>query len=126
MAKPLMFHDALDQIIDMGHALMRLAQQIHWRSWRAGSCRFTSGGRGGGLSPTRLPRDPQMDALSDEVLRARWVENPYFLCGEPVFRHEAPFDRSSLMRRRQRMGEERLAALIQESLAVAHRTDRRH
>ena len=64
-----------------------------------------------------------MDALSDEVLCARWVENPYyqFFCGEHVFRHEAPFDRSSLTRWRQRMGEERLAALIQESLAVAHK-----
>ena len=49
--------------------------------------------------------------LSDEELCARWVENPYFqyFCGEEFFRHELPFDRSSLTRWRQRMGEERLA-----------------
>jgi IS5 family transposase len=46
---------------------------------------------------------------------------PHF-CGEVVFRHEAPFDRSSLTRRRQRLGEEQIAALLQESLSVAHRT----
>ena len=65
-----------------------------------------------------------MNELSDEVLCARWVENPYyqFFCGEHVFRHEPPFDRSSLTRWRQRLGEERLAALIQESLSVAHKT----
>lgn len=52
------------------------------------------------------------------------VENPYFqyFCGEVVFRHELPFDRSSLTRWRQRLGEEQIAALLQESLSVAHRS----
>ena len=65
-----------------------------------------------------------MHNLSDDVLCARWVENPYFqfFCGEVVFRHELPFDRSSLSRWRKRLGEEQLAALLQESLAVAHRS----
>ena len=39
-----------------------------------------------------------------------------------VFRHELPFDRSSLTRWRQRLGEEQIAALLQESLSAAHRT----
>jgi IS5 family transposase len=38
-----------------------------------------------------------------------------------VFRHKLPFDRSSLTRWRQRLGEEHLVALIQESLSVAHK-----
>ena len=38
------------------------------------------------------------------------------------FQHKATFDRSSLTRWRQRMGEEKLVALIQESLNVATRT----
>ena len=42
--------------------------------------------------------------------------------GEEFFRHKLTFDRSSLTRWRQRMGEEKLVALIQESLAVATRT----
>ena len=62
--------------------------------------------------------------LSDEVLCERWVENPYFqyFCGEEFFQHRLPFDRSSLTRWRKRMGEERLQALLQESLSVATRT----
>ena len=65
-----------------------------------------------------------MHDLSDEDLCARWVENPYYqlFCGEEVFQHKLTFDRSSLTCCRQRMGEERLVALIQESLAVATRT----
>ena len=62
--------------------------------------------------------------LSDEVLCERWVENPYYqvFCGEEFFQHRLVFDRSSLTRWRNRMGEERLQALIQESLSVATRT----
>ena len=50
--------------------------------------------------------------------------NPYyqFFCGEEFFQHRLVFDRSSLTRWRNRMGEERLQALLQESLSVATRT----
>jgi IS5 family transposase len=59
------------------------------------------------------------------VLCERWVENPYYqyFCGEEFFQHRLAFDRSSLTRWRNRMGEERLQALIQESLSVATRTE---
>ncbi len=39
-----------------------------------------------------------------------------------MFCHELPFDRSSMSRWRARLGEENLAALLQESLSVAHKT----
>src|SRR3974390_2416217 len=62
--------------------------------------------------------------LSDEALCARCAKNPYFqlFCGEEFFVHKLPFDRSSLTRWRQRMGEEKLVGLLQESLNVATRT----
>src|SRR5205823_7653261 len=54
-----------------------------------------------------------------------WVANPYyqFSCGAGFFQHRWAFDRSSLTRWRQRMGEEKLQALLQESLAVATKTE---
>ena len=63
--------------------------------------------------------------LSDEALCERWVENPYFqhFCGEEFFRYRLVFDRSSLTRWRQRMAEQKLQALLQESLAVTTRTE---
>jgi IS5 family transposase len=47
------------------------------------------------------------------VLCERWVENPYcqFFCDDEFFQHRLGFDRSSLTRWRQRMGEEKLQAL---------------
>jgi IS5 family transposase len=64
-----------------------------------------------------------MHDLSDEALCDRWVENPYYqlFCGEAFFQHRLTFDRSSLTRWRQRMGELKLTALVQESLASATR-----
>jgi IS5 family transposase len=58
------------------------------------------------------------------VLCARWVENPYFQYrrGEAFFCHALPFDRSSVTRWRNRMGEERIVALLQESLSIAVKT----
>ena len=55
--------------------------------------------------------------VSDEALCDRWIEIPYsqFFCGEEFFQHRLPFDRSSLTRWRQRMGEAKLTALIQDA-----------
>src|SRR5579872_2863070 len=123
-----LFRPPLDQIINLRHPLVRLAGEIDWEfvAKRFGAvCRT---GPGQPPLPTRLVAGllilKHMHDLSDERLCERWVENPYFqyFCGEVVFRHELPFDRSSLTRWRQRLGEEQLVALLQESLSVAHRT----
>jgi hypothetical protein len=41
-----------------------------------------------------------------------------YFCGEEFFRHEIPFDRSSMTKWRLRMGGEKLEALLQESHAA--------
>jgi IS5 family transposase len=123
-----MFRPALEQIIDLGHPLVRLAAELDWEFLGTRFGAVYRAGPGQPPLPTRLIAGllilKHMHNLSDEVLCARWVENPYFqfFCGEVVFRHELPFDRSSLSRWRKRLGEEQLAALLQESLAVAHRS----
>jgi IS5 family transposase len=134
MAKPRddrqkdLLRPALEAIIDLGHPLVRLAQEIDWGFLDgrfAGVC--TPGAGQPGL-PTRLVAGllilKHMHDLSDEALCARWLENPYyqFFCGELSFCHQLPFDRSSLTHWRQRLGEVELVALLQESLSVAHKT----
>jgi len=123
-----LFGPSLEKIINLRHPLVRLAAEIDWEflAGRFGSvCRV---GPGQPPLPTRLVAGllilKHMHNLSDEALCDRWVENPYFqyFCGEVMFQHTAPFDRSSLTRWRQRLGEEQIAALLQESLSVAHRT----
>src|SRR6476660_2479095 len=119
---------ALDQIIDMGHPLVRLAALIDWNILNERFSSVCQAGSGQPGLPTRLVAGlfilKHMHNLSDEVLCARWLENPYyqFFCGELSFCHRLPFDRSSLTHWRQRLGEEQLVALIQESLSVAHKT----
>jgi IS5 family transposase len=123
-----LFRARLDLIVDMSHPLARLAATVDWgfleRSFGAVYADV----------PGRPPLATQLMAglailkhmhdLSDEALCERWLENPYFqlFCGEEFFQHRVPFDRSSLTRWRQRMGEDKLAALVQESLSVATKT----
>jgi IS5 family transposase len=123
-----LFRSRLDQIIDTEHALVKLARTIDWGFLEAKFGAVYTDDPGRPPLPTRLMAGlailKHTYDLSDEVLCERWVENPYyqFFCGEEFFQHRLVFDRSSLTRWRHRMGEERLQALIQESLSVAAKT----
>jgi IS5 family transposase len=108
---------------------VKLSRAIDWRFLEPQCGSVYSDGPGCPPLPTRLMAGlallKHMYDLSDEALCDRWIENPYFqfFCGEEFFEHRLPFNRSSLTRGRQRMGEAKLTALIQESLAVATRTE---
>jgi IS5 family transposase len=124
-----LFKARLDQIIDMSHPRVRLAHAIDWWFLEGEFGAVYTDGKGGPPLTTRLMAGLHIlkysENLSDERLCEVWAENPYFqyFCGEEFFQHKLVFDRSSLTRWRQRMGEERLNALIQESLAVAAKTN---
>ena len=123
-----LFRARLDQIVDVDHALAKLGRAIDWRFLEERFGAVYTDAPGHPPLPTRLMAGlailKAMHDLSDEALCDRWVENPYYqlFCGEEFFRHRPPFDRSSMTRWRQRMGEEKLNALLQESLATATRT----
>ena len=123
-----LFRSRLDQIIDLNHALAKLARTIDWSFLEERFGAVYTDGPGQPPLPTRLMAGlailKHTFDLSDEALCERWVENPYYqyLCGEEFFQHRLIFDRSSLTRWRQRMGEEKLQSLVQESLAIATKT----
>jgi len=118
----------LDQIIDMDHALVVLAREMDWGFLEKTFGEVYKEGPGQPPLPTRLMAGlailKHTYDLSDEVLCERWVENPYyqFFCGEEFFQHQLVLDRSSMTNWRQRMGEEKIRSLLQESLAVAAKT----
>src|SRR5499426_3269111 len=124
-----LFRSRLDQIIDMKPALVKLSRAIDWGFLEQTFGAVYTDKPGQPPLPTRLMAGlailKHAYDLSDEALCDRWVENPYFqyFCGEEFFQHALVFDRSSLTRWRQRMGEDKLKALLQESLAVATRTE---
>src|SRR6201995_6128702 len=115
-----MFRARLDQIVDANHALAKLARQIDWRFLEERFGAVYSDKPGQPPLPTRLMAGlailKHTYDLSDEVLCERWVENPYYqyFCGEEFFQHRLVFDRSSMRRWGNRMGGERLQALLQE------------
>lgn len=119
-----LFRARLDQFINMRHELVLLAQRIDWGFLHEelAPC-FSEKGRPG--LPVRFMAGlailKEVHGLSDEEVCARWVCDPYFqfFTGEEFFRHALPHERQNLSTWRKRCGE-KLAALIQESLKVAH------
>src|SRR5271168_2428103 len=123
-----LFRSRLDQVIDMDHALVKLARTIDWRFLEEKFGAVYADGTGRPPLPTRLMAGlailKHTYNLSDEMVCEQWIENPYYqyFCGEEFFQHRLPLDRSSMTHWRNRMGAERLQALLQESLAAATRS----
>jgi len=119
-----LFRSRLDQIIDMKHALVRLAQKIDWK-WIDAELADRFSDKGRPATETRFMVGllilKHMFALSDEGVCERWVYDPYFqyFTGEEFFQHAFPHERSGLTHWRGRIGD-KLELLLQESLRVAH------
>src|ERR1700710_756428 len=113
-----LFRSRLDQVINMDHALVKLARAIDWRFLEEKFGAVYADGSGRPPLPSRLMAGlailKHTYDLSDEVVCERWVENPYyqFFCGEEFFQHRLVFDRSSLTRWANRMGEEGVPGLL--------------
>lgn len=99
-----LFKARLDQIINLGHALVQLAHAIDWGFLEVRFGAVYPDGSGSPPLPTRLMAGLEILKysynLSDEGVCEQWLQNPYFqyFCGEEFFQHELPFDRSSMTR----------------------------
>ncbi|HEX8807553.1 MAG TPA: IS5 family transposase [Xanthobacteraceae bacterium] len=121
-----LFRARLDQIINMKHELVQLADKLDW-AWIDGEIAplYSSQGRPG--IATRfvigLLLLKHIYALSDEGVCDRWVYDPYFqhFTGEEFFQHRFPHERSDLSHWRKRLGD-KLELLLAESLRVAHQS----
>lgn len=120
-----LFRMLLVNMIDMSHALVKLAGAIDWPRFDTAWGKFYHEKKGRPGLPTRLMAGlhllKHMEGLSDEEVCARWLENPYwqYFCGEEYFRHRLVLDRSSMTRWRGRIGPDELELLIAETLRVA-------
>jgi IS5 family transposase len=119
-----LFRARLDQIINMKHELVQLAEKIDW-AWIDSEIAplYSESGRPG--IETRfvigLLLLKHIYGLSDEGVCERWVCDPYFqyFTGEEFFQHVFPHERSDLSHWRKRLGG-KLELLLAESLRVAH------
>lgn len=122
-----LFQSQFSQILNPDHPLLILAEKIDWKRFDLALADCFCPDFGAPALPMRL-----MVGLlylkhtfneSDESLLERWVENPYWqaFCGFTTMQHEAPLHPTSLVKWRQRAGAERLAELLQETIALAVR-----
>jgi IS5 family transposase len=121
-----LFKARLDQIINMKHELVALADKIDW-AWLDEQIApyFSDEGRPG--EPLRFMLGmfilKHTYGLSDEQVWDRWVHDPYFqyFTGEEFFQHDLPRERSGMSHWRNRIGDT-LDMLLAESLRIAHDT----
>lgn len=116
-----MFRPRLEDIVSPTHPLVRLSKVIDWdRIDRELDHHFAT--VGAAALPTRLMTGlmylQHMHNLSDEALLDRWLESPYyqFFCGETFFQHKLACHPTSLIKWRQRLGEEGCEWLLTETI----------
>lgn len=122
-----LFQIDLEQLIDIGHPLVRLGLCIDWRllEQTLGGTYHPSQGAPGistrlmvALHYLKYQRD-----LSDEEVVAAWVENPYWqhFSGMRHFEHRMPIDPSSMTRWRKRLGEAGAEQMLRATLEAGMR-----
>ncbi len=118
-----LFRARLDQIINMRHELVALADKIDW-AWLDEQLAESFSDQGRPAEPVRFMIGmfllKHTYSLSDEQVWDRWVQDPYFqyFTGEEFFQHALPHERSGMSHWRKRIGD-RLDILLQESLRIA-------
>ena len=104
---PDLFRSQLSQILNLNHALCRLANQINWQRIEQDIDTIYSSGPGYPPLPTRLLVGIHYLKYtfdeSDESVVERWVESPYwqYFCGYEYLQHELPLHPTSLVKWRQ-------------------------
>jgi transposase, IS5 family len=120
------FRARLDQIINMRHELVVLADKLDW-AWLDEQVAESFSDQGRPAEPVRFMLGMFMlkhtYGLSDEQVWERWVHDPYFqyFTGEEYFQHALTHERSGMSHWRKRIGA-RLDILLAESLRIAHDT----
>ncbi len=118
-----LFRARLDQIINMRHELVILADKIDW-TWLDAELAESFSDQGRPAEPVRFMIGmfllKHTYGLSDEQVWDRWVQDPYFqyFTGEEFFQHVLPHERSGMSHWRKRIGD-KLDILLQESLRIA-------
>jgi IS5 family transposase len=117
----------LDEQIDLGHPLARLAALIDWDEIeRSFGAHFASTRGRPALSPRLVAGLLYLQhtfKASDAAVINTWVENPYWqhFTGETHLQTRAPIDASSLTRWRRRIGEAGVEMLLKVSIEAARR-----
>ena len=120
-----LFQANFKQILNLDHELCRLADAIDWSAFEKtfAGCYSEDMGRPGNAIRLMVGLHYLKHAFdeSDESVVARWVENPYwqYFCGYQYMQHECAIHPTSMVKWRQRVGAEKLEALLTETIRLA-------
>lgn len=122
-----LFQAQFEQLLNHDHPLFVLAGKIDWDRFDLALADCYHPDQGAPAKAVRLLVGlhylKHAFNESDESLLERWLENPYWqhFCGFETMQHEPPLHPTSLTKWRQRVGVERLAGLLAETIALALR-----
>lgn len=120
-----LFNARFEQLLNHQHPLYVLAHKLDWNRFDLAFEDCYCPDTGAPAKAIRLMVGlhylKHAFSESDESLLERWVENPYwqYFCGYETMQHELPLHSTSLTKWRQRVGAEKLAELIQETISLA-------
>lgn len=120
-----LFQERLDNMIDMEHELVRLADKMNWSVFekKLGEVYITNVGRPG--LPTRLMVGLHylkgLKDISDEAVVQGFLENPYwqYFCGMEYFETKLPLNSSSMTKWRKRVGARGFEMMLQQTIQAA-------
>ena len=118
-----LFQTRLTDLINLGHPLVKLAQELDWNKMELEFQELYSD-QGRPSIPIRkiagLLLLKQMFKESDESVVERWIENPYwqYFTGEDFFQNKQPFDPSEFVHFRKRLKERGLEFILSQSVAL--------
>jgi IS5 family transposase len=116
------FKTPLVHFIQNEHELVQLSKKIDWDNLEENLSQYYCADNGRpGLAIRLIAGILMLKRIfneSDESVLERWVENPYwqYFCGETYFQHEPPFDRTELIKFRQRIGDKGAEQILKISI----------
>jgi len=122
-----LFKSRLDQMLDLKHPLFRLARAIDWEYFEQEFGEYYSEKMGCPAKPIRLLVGlhylKNAYDESDESCVERFLENPYwqYFCGYEYFQHEFPLEPTTLVKWRQRIGEDGMEKVFYQTLVTAQK-----
>jgi len=122
-----LFQAHFDQLLNPDHPLIMLANRIDWERFDVALADCYCPDNGAPAKAIRLLVGlhylKHAFNESDASVLERWVENPYwqYFCGFTHMQHETPLHSTSLTTWRGHVGAEKLAELLQETIALAVR-----
>jgi IS5 family transposase len=120
-----LFQANFKQILNPDHELCLLADAIDWSGFDSQfvDCYSDDMGRPGNAIRLMVGLHYLKHAFdeSDESVIDRWVENPYwqYFCGYQYMQYKCPIHPTSMVKWRQRVGTEKLEALLAETIRLA-------